>query len=63
MSILDRLFMRVTCAAQRGQRDQQGQGLAEYALILVLVALVCVGALQVLGGSITTALNNTAAGL
>ena len=32
--------------------DESGQGLAEYALILTLVAVVCVGALGALGGSI-----------
>jgi Flp pilus assembly pilin Flp len=30
-------------------RDEEGQGLAEYALILVLVAIVCVAALIFLG--------------
>jgi pilus assembly protein Flp/PilA len=34
--------------------DDEGQGLAEYALILVLVSIVAVGALTALGGQITT---------
>jgi pilus assembly protein Flp/PilA len=33
-------------------RDEDGQGLAEYALILALIALVCVAALGALGTSI-----------
>ena len=33
-------------------RDESGQGLAEYALILALVAAVCIGAVGALGGSI-----------
>lgn len=34
--------------------DEAGQGLAEYALILVFVALACVMALQALGGAIAS---------
>jgi pilus assembly protein Flp/PilA len=37
---------------------EEGQGLAEYALILVLVAIVCVVALLFLGTSINTVLCN-----
>jgi pilus assembly protein Flp/PilA len=37
-------------------RDEEGQGLAEYGLILALIAVVCIGALQLLGGSINTTL-------
>ena len=39
---------------------EKGQGLAEYALILVLVAIVCVAALIFLGGSINNVLSNVA---
>lgn len=42
------------------RKRSKGQSLAEYALILALVAAVCVGALQALGGSITGQLNNIA---
>ncbi|MEP7215941.1 MAG: hypothetical protein ABI782_06775 [Anaerolineaceae bacterium] len=34
--------------------DASGQGLAEYALILAFVALVCIVALGTLGGSIAS---------
>ena len=34
-------------------RNQKGQGLVEYGLILALVALVCVGALTGLGGGLS----------
>ncbi len=34
--------------------DEAGQGLAEYGLILALVALVCIGALGALGTSIAS---------
>ena len=42
---------------------EEGQGLAEYALILVLVAIVCVAALIFLGGSICNVLSNVATNL
>lgn len=38
--------------------DERGQGLAEYGLILALVAAVCVGAVTTLGGNVDTALKN-----
>ncbi len=42
--------------------DEAGQGLVEYALIIALVAIVAIGALQVLGSksnnSLTNASNN-----
>ncbi|KAA0232246.1 MAG: hypothetical protein HUU14_08795 [Dehalococcoidia bacterium] len=34
------------------EAGESGQGLAEYALVLALVALVCVAALGTLGGTI-----------
>ena len=40
------------------QRDEEGQGLAEYALILALIAIVCIAALIFLGGKIGTALSS-----
>lgn len=37
---------------------EKGQGLVEYALILVLVAIVVVVVLALLGGSISNVINN-----
>lgn len=39
---------------------KKGQSLAEYGLILALVAVFCIGALKLLGGNITTMLNGLA---
>jgi pilus assembly protein Flp/PilA len=41
-------------------QDEEGQGLAEYGLILALVAIACIIALTALGGSISGALNRVA---
>ena len=41
-------------------KNQKGQGLVEYALIIVLVAIAAIAALNGLQGSTTAALNNAA---
>ena len=43
--------------------DEEGQGLAEYALILVLIAIVCVAALVLLGENVSNVLQNVATNL
>jgi pilus assembly protein Flp/PilA len=42
---------------------EDGQGLVEYALILVLVAVVVIGVLTIMGGRITDAFNDIVNGL
>jgi len=42
---------------------EDGQSLAEYALILVFIAIVAIVALTALGGTIAAVLNNVNAGL
>lgn len=44
-------------------RHQEGQGLAEYALILALIAIVAVAALVFLGGQIAAILSHIGATL
>lgn len=39
---------------------EEGQGLAEYGLILALIAVVCIAALTLLGTNIASALNKVA---
>ena len=41
----------------RGWGNEQGQGLVEYALILVLIAIVAIAALAYLGSTISTELS------
>ena len=40
------------------QRHEDGQGLAEYALILALIAIIAIVALIFLGGQVSTILSN-----
>jgi pilus assembly protein Flp/PilA len=42
-------------------RRQEGQGLAEYALILSLIALIVIGVLTILGTQIRTILSDIGA--
>ncbi|MHB8960349.1 MAG: Flp family type IVb pilin [Candidatus Limnocylindrales bacterium] len=43
------------------RRDEEGQGLAEYALILALIAIVAIIALIFLGGQVSAILSNVGA--
>ena len=40
------------------RREDEGQGLAEYALILALIAIIAIVALIFLGGQVSTILSN-----
>ena len=44
-------------------RDEEGQGLAEYGLILALIAVVCIAALTALGGGVAGKLAQVTAAL
>ena len=44
-------------------RDEEGQGLAEYALILALIAIVAIVALLFLGGKVSTVLSTVGGSL
>jgi pilus assembly protein Flp/PilA len=44
-------------------RQEDGQALVEYSLILLLIALVTVGALTSIGGAVSGIITNVAAGL
>jgi pilus assembly protein Flp/PilA len=47
----------------RAMRDEEGQGLAEYALILALIAIVAIVALVFLGGQVSGILNGVGTSL
>ncbi len=45
------------------RKEENGQGLAEYALILALIAVFVIGAVTLLGGSINDILTDVANGI
>jgi pilus assembly protein Flp/PilA len=47
----------VTSLLASFHKDEEGQGLAEYALILALIAIVAIVALIFLGGQVSTILS------
>jgi pilus assembly protein Flp/PilA len=49
------MIQYLTCRMGLGER---GQGLAEYALILALIAVLAIAAVTFLGGQIRTVLSN-----
>ena len=59
--MLDRLTLwSIDLAAKRDVRRDEGQALVEYALILSLIAIVCIIALQLIGTNLNTLLNSIA---
>ncbi len=44
-------------------RDEEGQGLAEYALILALIAIIAIVALIFLGGQVSSILSKVGASI
>ncbi|MFN0147608.1 MAG: Flp family type IVb pilin [Dehalococcoidia bacterium] len=61
MSKLNTWMLRKVAAYKT--RDEDGQGLAEYGLILALIAVVCIAALTTMGTSITGKLGEVNAAL
>jgi pilus assembly protein Flp/PilA len=57
---MSELGLKLATLWSRAGEREEGQGLVEYALILVLVSIVAIGALKALGGSITGILNTIA---
>ena len=47
----------ISCVLALIRGDEEGQGLAEYALILALIAIVAIIALLFLGGKISTTMS------
>ena len=51
------MFDLVALISSKISKDEEGQGLAEYALILALIAIVAIAALVFLGGQISAILS------
>ena len=56
MALFNDLYLRVLKAVQRD--EEEGQGLAEYALILALIAIIAIVALIFLGNQVSQQLSN-----
>jgi pilus assembly protein Flp/PilA len=54
---------RILASASDALRREDGQGLAEYALILALIAIIAIAALVFLGTQISTILSTIATNL
>jgi pilus assembly protein Flp/PilA len=52
------IFTNLQIMLTRVFHDEEGQGLAEYALILALIAVAAIVALNFLGSDVKTALSN-----
>ena len=50
-------------AARPGTPDEQGASLVEYALLVGLIAIVCILAITFLGGSASSKFSNVGSGL
>lgn len=57
------MYVRLSGWLEERKEQEQGQGLAEYALILVLVSIAAFVALGVLGTNVSTALSEVASQL
>jgi pilus assembly protein Flp/PilA len=55
------MFLSILTSLSRD--DERGQGLAEYALILALIAIIAIAALIFLGGEISTILSTIGANI
>jgi pilus assembly protein Flp/PilA len=58
MTFVNEVMLRAM--ARLNSRDEEGQGLAEYGLILALVAAVAVAAVTLLGTNVTAKINEVA---
>jgi pilus assembly protein Flp/PilA len=62
-SVRPTLFSACFSALARFWRDEDGATLVEYVLLIALIAVVCVGAVALLGTNANTKLNSAAAAL
>ena len=60
MALVNDLYLRVMSILQR---DEEGQGLAEYALILALIAIIAIIALIFLGNQVSSVLSKVGASI
>ena len=59
MSFVD-MYWALLHFTRRSVRDERGASLVEYALLLALIVVVCVGAITIIGDSTNNTLSKTA---
>ena len=57
------MIVALRSAAARFARDEEGASLVEYVLLIALIAVVCVGAVTLLGTNVNTKLGTAATAL
>jgi pilus assembly protein Flp/PilA len=57
---MSELILKLNNLWNRAMEREEGQGLVEYALILVLVSIVAIGALAAIGTNVTNVLQSVA---
>ena len=57
---MSELILKLTNVWNSAIEREEGQGLVEYALILVLVSIVAIAALTLIGGNVNTVLETVA---
>jgi len=57
---MSELLLKLTNLRHRAMEREEGQGLVEYALILVLVSIVAIGALAAIGTNVSNVLQAVA---
>jgi len=57
---MSELLLKLTNLWHRAMEREEGQGLVEYALILVLVSIVAIGALAAIGTNVSNVLQTVA---
>ena len=58
MGSITKYYMRILTRYYRQLREQEGQTLAEYALILGLIAIVAIAAVTLLGNNVSGLMSN-----
>jgi pilus assembly protein Flp/PilA len=56
-------MIKLISATAKLIRDEEGASLAEYGLLLALIAVLCVGAIALLGTSISSMFSNASTGI